>query len=295
MRSYLTYLKGVPEKGFYKKEYFMLNVVFIAGLLVFSYAGLRQIEQHSVYIPSHIVSSTPADLQMKYENLVISTEDKQMINGWFIPVADPEMVSSVPTILYCHGNGGSISHRVEIAKVFHDHNYNFLIFDYRGYGKSSGKPSEKGLYRDATAAYYYLLSRKDINHKKIVLYGHSLGGTVAVDLATREPGIAILILEGTPCSTMAVVKDVISLPVGFLMTQRFDALSKIGKVKMPKMIFHSVEDEVIPFQNGEKLYEKAVEPKEFHALKGGHNTSFVFFANDYLGYINKFLELQGIS
>lgn len=261
-------------------------VLVIIILLVF----LRLFEKKLIFFPYKKIELTPQYIGLNYEDIYFKTNDNVKLNGWFVPIKDKTKQKIVPTILFCHGNAGNISHRIEILKIFNEFNYNIFIFDYRGYGRSDGSPSEEGTYLDAVASYNYLISRDDIDKSKIVLYGKSLGGAIAIDLATRVK-IFALITEASFTSTVEVGRQVYPIfPVKLLVTQKFDALSKIGKITVPKLIIHSTEDEIIPFNIGKKLFEKAVEPKEFMVTKGGHNDSFLIYTIDYMKKIGEFLN-----
>ncbi|MEW6040647.1 MAG: alpha/beta hydrolase [Elusimicrobiota bacterium] len=265
---------------------FFLIVILISVLWFF----LRVLEQNAIFYPYKKIELTPRDLGMNYEDVYIKTDDNVKLNGWFIPVKDKAKRKTAITILYLHGNAGNISHRVEIAKVFNEYDYNFFIVDYRGFGKSNGIPSEKGTYRDALAAYNYLITREDINPEKIVLYGQSLGGAIAIDLATKVK-IAAIITEASLSSTIAVAKNVYPfLPLGLMMTQKFDALSKVDKITAPKLFIHSMDDEIVSFSQGEELFKKAKEPKEFMLARGGHNSSFFIYTDEYIKRIKIFLK-----
>jgi len=267
----------------------LLPALVLASLV--SWPFLHRLEYSSVYLPSKTVSVTPENAGIPYENISLATEDNLRLQAWFIPVKDAGMQSSVPTILYCHGQRGNIGSVTGLLDIFNRSNYNVFTFDYRGYGNSEGKCNEQGLYRDAMAAFRYLRSRPDIDVDKIIIYGHSLGGTIAIDLAAKvDKEILALVTEGTPGSTVAVAKKRYPLlPVKLLMTQEFDALSKIRAVTAPKLIIHSTEDEVIPFRQGELLYEEASEPKEFMATTGGHDEAFPGHAEEYMEKLKSLL------
>ncbi len=249
------------------------------------FAYLRYFEKKGIYYPSKEIVFTPADIGIKYEDVFFRTDDNLMLNGWFIPAGNAR-----GTLLFCHGNAGNISHRVEIAEIFNKLNLNVFIFDYRGYGRSQGTPSEKGLYQDAQAAYQYLLSRRDINKQTIVVYGKSIGANVAIDLASKVK-VAALISDGGFTSSYDMGKKLFPyLPIQWIITTKFDALAKIKDITIPKLIIHSKDDEIIPFRMGKKLFESAASPKEFYQMRGTHNEAIFMNRDEYTSNIDKFLS-----
>ena len=256
--------------------------------IVFLWLGSRYFEYKSIFYPSRVLDSCPADIGLSYEEVNFRTDDGVELNAWFIPA--PE---SRGTLLFCHGNAGNISHRLEIIEIFTNIGLDVFIFDYRGYGRSKGRPSERGTYADARAAYNYLVSRRGVPPGKIVVYGKSLGGVVAIALAEQvEAGV--LISESAFISTAEMGKEIYPfLPIRLLVTMKYDALSRIARVKTPTLIIHSRDDEIVPFHHGEKLYAVAGGPKEFYRMAGGHNEA-VFLAQEEFGsriddFLNKSL------
>ncbi|MDP3732105.1 MAG: alpha/beta hydrolase, partial [Candidatus Omnitrophota bacterium] len=197
----------------------------------------------------------------------LETPDKIELNGWFVPTKD-----ATYTIFFCHGNAGNISHRMEKLKFFQELGANIFIFDYRGYGRSKGVPSEKGLYNDVQGAYNYLLSRK-ILPEQIIGYGESIGGAVIIDLASRNR-LAALIIDSAFSNFKDMVKTVYPFLPYWVLASRWDSLSKIRAITVPKLIIHSINDEIVPYKLGRKLFESAPEAKEFLKIRGGHNSSF---------------------
>jgi len=273
--------------GVKKNMYYVVTAVIAIFLLVL-YA--KWFERSSIFFPTRHIEKTPLAESLAYEDVYFETEDGIRLNGWFIPAKQPARA----TILFCHGNAGNISHRFEIIEIFHSLDLNVFIFDYRGYGKSRGWPSEKGTYLDAQAAYDCLLARTDIDKERIIAYGKSLGGAVALDLATKRNACAV-ISDGVFTSTLDIAEEVYPfLPVKFFITMKYDTLSKIGSVRVPKLIIHSREDEIVPFHHGQKLFEKASGVKEFYPMRGGHNEAIIIYSDEYKKRIDEFLKTLGI-
>ncbi len=263
-----------------------MKILFIIILLALMFrACFIFLEQMNLYHPSKEVPETPAGIGIAFDDVGFKTADGELLNGWFVPAKDAPV-----TILYCHGNAGSIYHRLHKVKFFHEAGMNFFIFDYRGFGKSTGSPSEKGLYKDAQAAYDYLASRNDVDKNKIVVYGKSLGGPVAADLCINRKASA-LILEGSFASVVLRAQQIYPfLPMQFLISQKYDTIAKVKGIRIPKFIAHGKKDEVISFRHGEILFEVAAEPKQFLPFDGGHNDDVFVTSSAYKDALRKFLQ-----
>lgn len=245
------------------------TLLIIALVLTFFIAYFRYLEWRSIYFPMRQIEYIPPDIGLDYKDIFFKTEDGVELNGWFIPAEKAKGI-----ILFLHGNAGNISHRFEKIRIFHDLNLNVFIFDYRGYGKSKGSPSERGLYLDAKSAYDYLRSKEGISKDTIILFGESLGGSVAIDLAGREE-IKAIIVESTFSSAKDMAKRIYPFIPSFFITSNFDSVKKIKDIRVPKLIIHSIDDEIVPFDLGQRLFEAAPLPKEFLKIRGGHNTAFL--------------------
>ncbi|MCX5703799.1 MAG: alpha/beta hydrolase [Candidatus Omnitrophica bacterium] len=250
----------------------MLGKIFSGIIILFLFFGLvliylRYIERQTLFHPAKEIEFSPNELGLSFEDIFFKTPDGFKLNGWFIPSKDAKH-----TILFCHGNAGNISHRLQKMNFFHQLGCNIFIFDYRGYGRSVGSPYEGGLYLDAKAAYDYLLSRS-IAPRQIIGYGESLGGAVIIDLASKHKALA-LIVE----SSFSSAKDMASCVYPFIpygvFASRFDSLNKIKTVTIPKLIIHSLNDEIVPYGLARKLYTSAASPKEFLQISGPHNSCF---------------------
>ncbi|MBF0271787.1 MAG: alpha/beta hydrolase [Magnetococcales bacterium] len=234
----------------------------IAGYLYFAQSGM-------VFHPKRGLNATPADWGMGYENAAFDSQG-QRLHGWWIP-GEPQK----PVILFFHGNASVVSGLRAHVELFRRQGLSVFLFDYQGYGQSEGKPSEDGLYADSLSAYGHLTNSLKIDPKRIIYFGHSLGGGAATWLALRHPPRA-LILEGTFLSVPAVGEDRYPfLPIRLLSRIRFDNLERIQKLCLPLLIIHSRDDEVIASRHGRALFEAACPPqKSYLETHGHHNISF---------------------
>jgi len=263
----------------------MLKLIFLLSLfLVGMVVIIRQIEGHSIFFPMKGIPAVTEN-SAAHEDVFFETADGKKLHGWFIPAS--AVNDGAPVVLFLHGNAGNIGHRWEKIHILHALGVAVFIFDYRGYGRSEGKPSEAGIYKDTDAAYAYLTGR-NILPDKIIVYGESIGGAFAIDLAARK-SVKALIVEDTFTSVPAMVRRTLPFIPVFVLATRLDALSKISKVRVPKLIFHSVDDEIIPFEMGKALFDAAAEPKRFVQLRGGHNTTFLDDFETYKSGLMKFL------
>jgi hypothetical protein len=216
------------------------------------------------------LQGSPADIGLEYESVTLVTGDDVRIHGWFID-ARPHR----GTLLFFHGNAGNISHRLDSLRIFNRLGLATLIIDYRGYGRSGGRVSEKGTYLDAEAAWQYLTKTRGIDPQQIVVFGRSLGGAVAANLAAKHPP-AGLILESVFTSVPDMAAKLYPfLPVRLLSRFSYDARRAVKEVAVPVLIVHSPEDDIIPFENGLSLFAAAGEPKSFLQIRGTHNEGFL--------------------
>jgi fermentation-respiration switch protein FrsA (DUF1100 family) len=248
-----------------------------------------QLEKRFVFFPVAELLYTPNDVNLEYEDVRIQTSDGLALQGWFIS-GKAETGPNV-TWLWFHGNGGNIGHRIgELALAHHRTEANIFIFDYRGYGESEGAPSEKGTYLDSRAVMEYLSSRSDVDPGRIVYLGHSLGAAVAVELALTQPPMAMVLV-----SPFASVCDMANLtlrlpPIGWLLRNHYDSISRIQQLDVPVLILHGDQDETVPINQGRKLYRAANQPKRFQVLEGAaHNNTFEVAPEQYWGTIEAFL------
>ncbi|MBM3243436.1 MAG: alpha/beta hydrolase [Candidatus Omnitrophica bacterium] len=257
----------------------------VALFIIFLFFYARILERKALYYPSKEINFFPSDIGLQYEDIFLNTFDGVKIHGWLIPAEN-----AYATVLYFHGNAGNVSHRVEIARMFYDKGINFFIIDYRGFGKSAGTPAEKGTYLDGISAYNHLIEERKIPPEQIVIYGKSLGAAIAVDTAIKAKA-GLLICESGFTSTKDMAKDIFKfIPLWLFTGQKYDTISKIDKVRIPKLIIHSQNDEIVPFNHGKRLFEKANEPKEFYVMRGGHNDAFYIYNKEAMEKIVNFLK-----
>ncbi len=214
----------------------------------------------------------------------IKTEDGIMLHGWFAPADSP-----VATLIMSHGNAGNLSHRLYLVRALQRRDFNVLIYDYRGYGRSEGSPDEAGIYSDGRAAFDYALTQPDIDPHRIILWGSSLGGAVAVDVATQRPA-AGMILEATFSSAKDVARIAYPfLPVHFFLKTRLNSVEKIKGVRIPLLMLHGNRDSIIPIGLGRKLYDAADGSKEFYTIEGAdHNDTWLVGGEAYFDAIRRF-------
>lgn len=260
-----------------------IGVVAYIGICVVLW--LRQ--SRMVYFPSNTVGASPNDIKLDYEDVYFSAADGVKLNGWFLPCDKPR-----GSMLICHGNGGNIGDRLPQIQLFHELGFNVFIFDYRGYGRSMGKPSEQGTYQDVLAAWNYLVETRGIPENKIALHGRSLGGAIATWLASqRNP--AALVIEATFTSIPDIgAKLYPYLPIRLICTYSYNTVNYIKQIKCPVLIAHSKDDEMIPFSHGQALFQAAAEPKRLVALSGSHNEGEAFFPDEYRAMLSNFLNAQ---
>ena len=260
-------------------------VITIAGVYL-AFAGLLFIFQsHFIYYPERVLSVTPHSIGLQFESVSFETTDGVRLSGWFVPSESARGV-----ILFCHGNAGNISHRLDSIQIFHQLGLDVFIFDYRGYGQSEGKPTEPGTYKDAEAAWRYLIEERQVKPNEVIIFGRSLGGAVASWLAqSHTPGG--LILESTFTSLPDIAAGLYPyLPVRLLLRFEYNTAEYLGRVACPVLIVHSRDDEIMPFNHGQQLFESAREPKKFLEITGTHNNGFITSGKCYEDGLHTFIS-----
>jgi alpha-beta hydrolase superfamily lysophospholipase len=252
-------------------------IIFVGFLFIF--------QSRYVYYPEPVLSANPGNIGLYFESVSFVTTDGVKLSGWFVPHENARGV-----ILFCHGNAGNISHRLESIQIFHQLGLDVFIFDYRGYGQSEGKPTEQGTYKDVEAAWRYLIEERQVQSKKVIVFGRSLGGAIAAWVTqSHTPGA--LILE----STFISVRDIATrlypyLPVKLLLRYKYNTAEYLGKVDCPVLIVHSRDDEIMPFSLGQQLFKMTKGPKQFLEITGTHNVGFITSGEHYEEGLNTFIS-----
>jgi fermentation-respiration switch protein FrsA (DUF1100 family) len=266
-------------------------VAITAALLLAILAGgfdSVRFEDRFIYFPSRELLATPRKWQLPFEEVWFGPEAG--LHGWFVPGSSPV------TFLWLHGNAGNISHRLEWLQRLHSRlGVNVFIFDYQGYGQSRGYPSEENTYRDARAALHYLRMRGDVEVDRIVYFGKSLGGAVAVQLASEEPPYR-LVLNAPFASILDMARlHYPFLPLGPILRTRYASINKIGEVRAPVLIVHGEADEIVPLAQARRLYDAASEPKRLLVVEGaGHNDLLPIGGLRYLDVLGEFCLSEDI-
>lgn len=259
----------------------MLLILFGAIALT-----LMIFEKRFLFHPETEHAAQPNALGLPYEDVIIRAPDGVRIHGWFLPHR-----AARATLLFLHGNAGNISHRLPKARRLHDIGLQVLLLDYRGYGRSEGRMSEAGAYRDARAAWETLRARPDVDETRVVCFGESLGGAVAIDLAARVPCRA-LIVESSFTSISELVGDLVPFPpIRWLVSNRFDSLRKLPRVEAPILFIHGTADDLVPVRHAHRLFAAARGPKDLFEVPGaGHNDVHLVAGRRWADRIAAFLD-----
>ncbi|MCD4831125.1 MAG: alpha/beta hydrolase [Anaerohalosphaeraceae bacterium] len=261
----------------YKKKKMITSIITI---ILLSYVGLGialcLLQGRFTYQPAKDVPYNPGDIGLEFENVQLQTPDEIALSGWFIPADKAEL-----TILFCHGNGGNISHRLDSIKIFNELGLSCLIFDYRGYGNSGGKTTEEGTYIDAQTAYNWLGNTKKIEPENIIIFGRSLGGAVAAHLASKNEKAGLIIESAFTSFADISQKYYPYMPVRLFVRYKYKTIEYIKDIDCPILVLHSKKDRLVSFKFGAKLYDAAKEPKKFIEIFGGHNDGFLYSGQIY--------------
>ncbi len=257
-------------------------LAFVIGMVMTPH----KLERFFVYFPTQHLRYDPNAAELDFQDIYLVTGDNVKLHGWFVPCED-----SGKAVLILHGNGGNIGDRISYLKIFHDLGVNVFIIDYRGYGKSEGEPFEDGLYRDARAAYDWWAGERQQSGGNLILFGESLGGAVAVQLASKVNPSG-LILQSTFTSARAMAKTM--FPIGLLqplVNVHFNSVDAITRITCPKLFIHGDRDETVPFRLGKDLFDLAPEPKFFYAVpEAGHNDLLFIAGSEYIRQLKLFLS-----
>ena len=268
----------------------VLAIAYIAACL---FLFLRQ--TYLIFKPPTAIRSTPESFNLDYQEiwLPVSTASGKtsQIHAWWIPAATPE----APVWLFLHGNGSNIGDEVKRAFCFHQLGFSILLIDYRGYGRSEDQfPTESSVYEDVETAWNYLTQVRQIPAEKIFIYGHSLGGAIAIDLAQQHPEIAGLAVEGTFTSMRSMVDHKYQFwmfPVDLLLNQRFDSLNKVRSLQIPVLFMHGTADREVPAHMSQALFAAASEPKKLLLVpEAGHHNVCELGGAEYLQAVQWLVE-----
>jgi uncharacterized protein len=274
-----------PDKMILRIAILLLIVYLVICALLFFFQTRR------LFFPDPQVTETPKTYGLQYEEVNLPTADAGNLNGWWIPAAKPD----APVILYLHGNGANIGANAEQAHRLRELGFSVFLFDYRGYGKSSGLfPAEQRLYEDAEQAWNYLVKTRHVEPKELLIYGHSLGGAIAIETASHHPEVAGLIVESSFTSMLDMTQRVpwtAYFPTNLLLTQRFDSFSKVPNLKMPVLFIHGQVDRTIPYEMSEKNYAVAPQPKQLLLIPNGdHDNDAIMGGKLYLDGFKNFTD-----
>lgn len=241
-------------------------------------------QSHLIYFPSKDMRFSPKNMGLEYENVKFLSHDNIELFGWYIPSKDANM-----TLLYMHGNGGNISNRLDSIKIFNSLGLNIFIWDYRGYGYSGGSATEQNTYDDAMRAWEYLVNEKGLKAEDIIIFGRSLGGAIAANLASKVKPKAV-ILESTMTSVKDMASDIYPFVPSPFIHFKYETIEYLKNINSPLLVIHSQNDDIIPFEHGEKIFELANEPKGFVKIRGSHNRGFLNSKEVYIWALAKFFK-----
>lgn len=260
-------------------------IVVVIGLYIIFVIVLWLFQSRLVYFPRREIAMTPDQIRLSYEEIDFEASDGVKLSSWFIPADNAR-----GAVLFCHGTAGNISHRLESIHIFHRLSLDVFIFDYRGYGQSEGKPTERGTYLDAEAAWRYLIEDRQTDPARIIIFGRSLGGAVASWVAKSQAAGA-LIVESAFTSIPDIGAEVYPfLPVKLLSRFKYSTVDHIREARCPVLIVHSRDDELISFSHGRRLFEAANEPKDFLEISGSHNDGFLMSSERYEDGLSLFIS-----
>jgi len=269
------------------------NAGYLAAALILGYLAVVAIvyfkQERLLYLPhqpGRAITATPADIGLAYEEVQLTTTDGVRLHGWFIPASPGGGKEAGPNtgrgvVAFFHGNAGNIGHRLDTLRFLNDLGLSTLIVDYRGFGRSEGRPTEAGTYRDAKAVWTHLTEERGIEAGRIVVFGRSLGTAVAAYLgAHHAPGA--LVLESPFTSVPELAAGIYPyLPVSWINRFRYPTAEYAARAGCPVLVIHSSDDEVVPIAHGRAVYAAVPGPKRFLELAGGHNGGYAENARIY--------------
>jgi len=256
----------------------MWLTIFIIIFIAYSILGWTLFfrQPYFLYRPVREVLYDPGDIDLIFEKVVLKTDDGLKLAAWYVPAE-----KACSTVLMCHANGGNMGHYLDTVNIFNEMGLNCLIFDYRGYGSSQDRPTEKGTYLDARAAWDWLTQKKNIAPQDIIVFGRSLGASIASHLAA-EVDPKTLVMESAFTSYVDIGKKFYPyLPVRLFAMYNYNTTEHLSRVNCPVLFIHSRHDEMIPFEFSLRLYDAAKEPKQLLEIFGCHNDGFLFSGDTY--------------
>jgi uncharacterized protein len=265
--------QGRPRSGMRLLSLARWFAVAFASIYGATCLGVYGAQRYLVFEPDRTLRATPADYSFAVRDvgIVVPAEPERTLHGWWIPAANPRAM----VVLYLHGNDGNVSTSIDGIAPLRELGYSVFMLDYRGYGASGGGfPSEAGVYQDAQSAWDYLVHDWGLNPANLLIYGHSLGGAIAIELALRHPEAAGLVVESsfTSIYDMARLEARYGLlPVNLFLNQRFDSIAKVGHLRLPVLYIHGTADEIVPFKMGKALYEATPFARGFVAVPAGRH------------------------
>jgi len=276
------------------KTRFRLRLILLALVLGGAYLALHTYVERFAYNPSPQLNKTPRDVDLPFDNIVVTASDGVHIDGWLVlqhPGEDLSATNSTtPMLLFLHGGEGNMSDRLEKIHLFHDIGLNVFIIDYRGYGKSEGSPNEEGLTEDALAARSYLVDQRGVKPEHLYIYGEGLGAAVGIALATKADA-AGLITEGATASVLEKIQQTWPLfPWQYLVRDTFESVGKISEVHVPVLLIHSVDDDRVAFSDSQRLFALAHEPRQLVEIHGSHKDAFVNSFDAYYDAVSRFVH-----
>lgn len=263
---------------------FILIVLTLVGAYAV-FAGLLYFYQGSfVYYPARELVATPEQFGLRYEPVSFNAQDGIALSGWYVPAQDERAV-----LLFFHGNAGNISHRMLSLQVFNRLRLSTLIFDYRGYGHSAGQPDEIGTYRDAEAAWRFLVEKRGVPPSRIIVFGRSLGAAIATYIASRHTPRALIVESAFTSVPDLAARFYPFMPVRWLTRFHYTTKDYLERVSCPVLVVHSREDDIVPVEHGYALFETAQPPKDFFEINGTHNDALLVTGRRYANGLDRFL------
>ncbi len=264
------------------------KLLAFAACLYAAFTALIYFRQDSlIYYPDiagRELATSPEQVGLAYEDVELRTEDDVRLHGWFVPSDNAR-----GTLLFFHGNAGNISHRLDSIAIFNRMDLDVFIIDYRGYGQSEGKVSEAGTYLDAEAAWKYLVETRGIDPARIILFGRSLGASIAAWLASRHRPAALILESGFASVPSMGQRLYPLLPVKWLAKFSYDTRQYVSQIECPLLVIHGPDDEIIPYAEGREVFDAASVEKQFLEIRGGHNDGFIVSGDEYVDGLRQFI------